>query len=128
MANVLIIDDDPLFLEALEASLLVHGHNVRCAETAKNGFQHITDHPPDVVVSDILMPTADGLEVLREIKKRWPTIPVIVMSGGGKVDYDDILDWAKSLGASAAFAKPFEISALSDAIKDLAGTAPDHRP
>jgi DNA-binding NtrC family response regulator len=120
LPNVLIIDDEPLFREALEASLLTLGHDVRSAENAHTGFQMISEHAPDVVVSDILMPTADGIEVLREIKKRWPTIPVIVMSGGGKVDYGDILTWAKSLGASAAFGKPFDMHALSDTITELA--------
>ena len=119
MARIFIIDDDPLFREALELSLEVHGHDVRGADTAKTAFEMINADPPDVVVSDILMPTSDGIEVLREMTVRWPLIPVIVMSGGGKVDHDDLLVWARSLGAASAFAKPFEIKELSNAITEL---------
>lgn len=119
MPNVLVIDDEPLFREGLELNLELLGHVVRSAETATEAFAMIIDATPDIVVSDILMPTSDGIEVLREIKKRWPQLPVIVMSGGGKVDADDLLTWARDFGAEAAFSKPFEIRGLSDTISAI---------
>jgi DNA-binding NtrC family response regulator len=124
MARVFVIDDDPLFREGLEISLEVQGHNVRGADCAEDAFKMISADQPDVVVSDILSPTDHGIAALRELTQRWPLVPVIVMTGGGKVD-DDLSAWARSLGAAAAFAKPFEIKDLSQAIADLLATAPE---
>ncbi len=126
MARVFVIDDDPLFREGLEISLEVQGHDIRGADCAEDAFAMISADQPDVVVSDILSPTDEGIAALRELTKRWPHIPVIVMTGGGKVD-DDLSAWARSLGAAAAFAKPFEIKDLSQAIGDLLATAPEQK-
>jgi DNA-binding NtrC family response regulator len=121
MSSILIIDDEPLFLESLELTLQALGHDVFSASSASEAFALMAEKPPDVVVSDILMPTSDGLEVLRKIKECWPSLPVIVMSGGGKVDTDDLLSWARSFGAAGAFAKPFDIKALSATINTIIG-------
>lgn len=118
MAHIFVIDDDPLFREGLEISLEVQGHSVRGADCAEDAFMMISAERPDVVVSDILSPTDHGIAALREISRRWPDLPIIVMSGGGKVD-DDLSAWARALGAVTAFAKPFEIKELSKAILDL---------
>ncbi|MBL8630604.1 MAG: response regulator [Rhodospirillaceae bacterium] len=119
MARVFVIDDDPLFREGLELSLEVQGHTVRGADCVEDAIAMMSADQPDVVVSDILSPTEHGIAVLRDISQRWPDLPVIVMSGGGKVD-NDLSAWARSLGAVMGFNKPFETKDLSKAIVEIA--------
>lgn len=116
MARVLLIDDDDLMRESLEAALLYFGHEVRIAPRADIAFTMIDQDMPQVVVTDIMMPDKDGIEVIRTVKKRWPDLPIIAISGGGMSPGDDILTIARVLGATETLPKPFDIADLSKAI------------
>ena len=70
----------------------------------------------DLVITDIVMPEMDGLETLIELRKHYPTLTVIAMSGGGRVGNMDFLGSAEKLGASAVLHKPFTLDVLTAAI------------
>jgi DNA-binding NtrC family response regulator len=120
MARVIVIDDDLLVGATLEGTLQSLGHQVRLANHGADAMTMIALDKPDVVVTDTLMPAMDGIEVLREVKRRWPELPVIMISGGGRIPGIDLLDAAAQLGAAATFAKPLSFDLLSGTIDSLA--------
>jgi len=119
MTDVLLIDDDELLRGTLEQGLAQHGHVVRTTGDGAAALAMIAAAPPDVLVSDMLMPRTDGVEVLREVRRRWPALPVVIMSGGGMMPQADLLTMARALGATETLTKPVRIAALSALIDRL---------
>ena len=74
----------------------------------------------DVVVTDILMPEKDGIELLMELRERAPDLPVIAISGGGRISSLNYLETASAMGAVAVFNKPFNEKFLIEKIESLA--------
>jgi len=124
MVRVLIIDDDPLVGATLEAGLENLGHGVKIASHGAEALSMMALDLPDIVVTDILMPVMDGIEVLREVRKRWPALPVIVISGGGRIPGVDLLVAATQLGATETFSKPLSIERLSREIMRICAYGP----
>jgi DNA-binding NtrC family response regulator len=84
--RVLVVDDDKAVRAALRVNLEKAGLDVRLASTAEEALRVLHDHPMDIVLTDVKMPGASGLELLREVKSRWPDIQVVVMTGQGTVE------------------------------------------
>lgn len=107
MAHVLVIDDNPELRSILRAHLEANGHHVELAENGDAGLAVLdTLQTIDIVLTDILMPQRDGVEVLRSVKKRWPELPVIAISGGGWIGAGELLSMAERLGADQVLQKP----------------------
>jgi len=125
MARILIIDDDDDVRTMLSLTLTQFGHSVIEARDGKEGLQRFAETNPDLVITDIVMPEKEGLEVLMELRKKQPAPKVIAISGGGRQSTSDYLRAAKYMGASRVLEKPFSQEALFEAINDLlAGAAP----
>lgn len=119
MAKILLVDDDELVRYALTRVLTGAGHQVEVAENGLKASLQFKLSPPDLVLTDVVMPDQDGLELLREISELNSQIPVVVMTGGGEIVGQDYLLFADRLGASAIIAKPFENSVLLSKIDGL---------
>ena len=107
MATILIIDDEKPIRFTVTAMLADEGHEVLEAENGQQGIAVLEDCPVDVVVTDILMPEREGLETIMEIRRRWPDVSVIAISGGGRTGTANYLKMAAELGANATLDKPF---------------------
>jgi len=119
MARILVIDDDPEFRVILETHLGAHGQAVLTAPNGDAGLLLLEQHDDiDVVLTDILMPQRDGVEVLREAKRRWPDLPVIAISGGGWIGATELLAMAERLGADNILQKPVRRDDLIRAVDD----------
>jgi CheY-like chemotaxis protein len=81
--NVLLIDDEALVRAVGEGMLKHHGYTVTCATNGQEGMDYLKTHADEIdpVITDLTMPVMSGKEVLREVRKRYPQIPVIVSSG-----------------------------------------------
>ena len=127
MARILLIEDDPTVRAVLRMSLSGIGHTVIEARNGKEGLGLFRQARADLVITDILMPDKDGLEVIRELrKKQVPPVKVIAISGGGvSQNAADALRMAKFLGAAKTLTKPFSNEVLIAAINELlsGGTA-----
>jgi len=77
---VLLIDDEPDFLETISFWLKSKGHNVKTASSGQEALKIIEQDEPRLVFLDLNMPDMDGIQVLREIRKRSETLPVIMVS------------------------------------------------
>jgi len=122
MANVLVIDDDPLFREIAQEMLTQVGHAVILASDGAQ-VAHLPAEPaPDLAVVDMLMPERDGIETIGDLQSKWPRIKVIAVSAGGRnLEPSLLLRAAKALGADATLPKPLERTALTDLVSRLLG-------
>lgn len=107
MAKILVVDDDTLVRSSLSYALEDAGHDVVQAGNGDEGLTALTRATFDAVVLDILMPERDGIETIREIRKKWAHLPVLAISGGDKTGWTDFLRMASALGADDTMAKPF---------------------
>jgi CheY-like chemotaxis protein len=121
MPNIVLIDDDPMVQKAFSRYLSSSGYKVELADNGKQGLHMIEAEPPDLVITDILMPEMDGLEVLMAVRKLEFSIPVIAISGGMRALPINFLRDAKELGARYVFEKPVPLQNLLEAVKELIG-------
>lgn len=121
MARILVVDDDPYIRGALKRVIESLGHDVWVAESGVEALKITRSEPLDLIVSDVNMPEMDGIELLIEVREDHPDLPVLIMSGGGMIDKQVLLDNAEALGAHETIAKPFDIIAVEAAIKRLLG-------
>jgi len=119
MARILVIDDNPEFRIILETHLVSAGHDIVSANDGDAGIELIEQHADlALVLTDILMPQRDGVEVLRTVKRRWPHLPVIALSGGGWIGAEELLGMAGRLGADHVLQKPVTREVLLGAVND----------
>jgi DNA-binding NtrC family response regulator len=113
--TVLIVDDNADLCETLRRTLASVGYEAACAEDAQAAIAAIAARTPDIIITDIYMPAADGFELLNWLRRRAIDIPVIAMSGSGTGYYDQ-LSVAEHLGAAAVIDKPFRQAKLVETI------------
>lgn len=114
--NILLIDDEEAFVTTLQERLEMRGFSPRVATDGMTGLEMIAADPPDVVVLDLRMPGLSGVEVLRRIRKGWPCLPVIMLSGHGS---DQDFETCLSLGAALYHKKPLDIDVLLESIRTV---------
>ncbi|HKE10766.1 MAG TPA: response regulator, partial [Myxococcota bacterium] len=107
--RVLVIDDDPGVRDYLEALVSRQGYQVFAADGGEEALRGLDESRPDLITLDVVLPGMDGLETLRELKKRLPEVPVVMLSGHGQAR--TIVE-AMRLGASDFLRKPFEVEEL----------------
>jgi DNA-binding NtrC family response regulator len=119
-ARILLIDDDESFRTMLRLTLTHFGYTVIEARNGKEGLELFKEANADLVITDIVMPEKEGLEVLMELRtKQLPPVKVIAISGGARKTTADNLRMAKLLGAAKVLAKPFSTEVLVAAINEL---------
>lgn len=120
--KILIIDDDEGVRDTLAENLEVSGYEVIQAIDGAQGLLMIDPEDlPQIVITDIIMPRQEGLETIIAIRKLYPSIKIIAMSGGGRAKAMDFLGLAQRLGAEIIMAKPVDIDGLERVIKSLIG-------
>lgn len=128
MLRILVIDDDVGIRRMMRLALEGMGYEVCEAADGKEGLALFAKQPSDLVITDLVMPGKEGIETIRTLRKGHPHLKIIAMSGGSLTHSSDNLKMAKSLGANAAFSKPFSMADLAKIITGLLGTAPTDHP
>lgn len=117
--DILVIEDDPIMREALTDWLLAAGYGVRTAPDGNAGLVAVKLAVPALVVTDIQMPGMGGAAIISELKRDYPQVSVIAISGlfnsGRSLDADGAL----ALGAARALTKPFKRAELLRAIAEI---------
>ena len=116
MKNILLIDDDLEFGAAVCAVLRRAGYEVVHAANGRKGLVLYLKNRFDLVVSDILMPDVDGVEVILAIRKLDARLPIIAMSGGGIVQPETYQKIAYACGGNAFLTKPFDPALLIEQV------------
>jgi len=119
MARILIIDDDLQIREMMEQMLQKEGYETISASDGQIAMKICWKNPADIVITDIIMPEKEGIETIVELKREFPGIKIIAMSGGGRIGPEHYLKMAKGLGASRTFTKPVKREDILKAIKEL---------
>jgi CheY-like chemotaxis protein len=127
MASVLVVDDEREVAEAIQAVLENAGFTVVVAGSAAQGLEAVTRREFDVVVSDIIMPKVNGLELIRKLRAGHPRIRVIAISGGGSfgplslkpeaISTHAFIAAARDAGAEEVLTKPFDMEDLLSAVR-----------
>jgi DNA-binding NtrC family response regulator len=117
--RVLVVDDDPGMRNFLQMVLEVEGYEVECAMDGKEALAAQRQNPAAVIVSDIFMPEAEGIETLVKLREEFPQTSIIVISGGGSHGGVDYLALARELGAARTLKKPFSPQDLIDAVREV---------
>ena len=119
MASVLVIDDEAQIRRMLRRVLETEGYEVMDAADGSIGISLYRENPTDLVLTDIFMPNKEGLETIMTLKRDFPEVRILAMSGGGVMDSAACLRMAKGLGAARVYVKPFEIEGLLKDIGEL---------
>ena len=115
----MLVEDSGMLRTQLGKMLELQGHVVLQATQGKHAIRLLQTETPDVVVTDILMPEMDGLELVRVLRETGRRIPIVAISGGGELAAPVCLRLASLLGASATIRKPFRCQELFALIDDL---------
>jgi len=121
MKRILVIDDDEKIRTLFKRFLGGKGYDVLCAENGKEGLQLLEAETLDLVITDIMMPEKDGLEVVLAMRLNHADIPIIAISGGMQAAPLDFLPMAHKFGAKKVLYKPVELKELLAAVKEALG-------
>lgn len=113
--NVLFVDDEEDFLETLLKRMKKRDVKVKGVESGEKALELLDREPVDVIVLDVRMPGMDGIQALREIKKRYPLVEVIMLTGHASLE---VAIEGMELGAFDYLMKPVDIDELLYKIQD----------
>ena len=114
MEKVLLVDDEKDFLEVMSERMQARDMNVTTTTSPQEALQKVQEESYDAVILDLMMPEMDGLETLKELKKKNPDIQVILLTGHATVQKGIE---AMKLGAVDLLEKPADIKVLTEKIK-----------
>jgi len=115
---VLVIDDDEMLRGVLVQTLERAGYEVVEAPHGAAGIELFRASPADLVITDLIMPEKEGIETMLELRREFPQLPIIAVSGGARTAGRDYLPIARHLGVRHALAKPFSRQEILDAVRD----------
>ncbi len=118
MPSVLVVDDEDQLRQLIREILEQAGYQVTEARDGKEALIQYRLAPADVVIMDILMPEQDGLETTSTLRREFPNVKIIAITGSSEmIGILSFLDVAKMLGAHRALQKPFEMQTLLDTVQ-----------
>jgi DNA-binding NtrC family response regulator len=118
-SRILLVDDDDGLRTALRRALEREGHEVVEASNGRHALDRLKETTVNLVITDIIMPESEGIELALILHKTQPELPVIAISGGGNWTAEFHLSIAKKAGALHAFEKPFAVEALLKRVDEL---------
>jgi DNA-binding response OmpR family regulator len=117
--KILVIDDDDQMRILLRQVMEWAGYEVMEAGDGREGMAKQRAFAADLIITDLIMPEQEGLETITSLRKEYPRLKIIAISGGGRIGPEAYLPAAIELGADRVFSKPFDVRELADAVKEL---------
>lgn len=114
--HIVIIDDEAAVAETLADAVRGQGHTASVGRTGKEGLALLAEHTPDAVFLDLVMPGLSGVELLREIRRDKPELPIVVVTGWADSEQ---LDEARRLGVTDIVEKPWALKYMGEALRNL---------
>ena len=119
--KILVAEDEPMLLKTIELKLRKEGYEVIATADGREAIAKLTESEPDMVITDIMMPYASGLEIVslvrQQIKRK---IPIIILSA---MEQEKVVMEAFELGADDYITKPFSLNELAIRVKKLMSVA-----
>lgn len=119
MIRILLAEDDELLRETLRIALEKAGYDVVPASNGVAALNLLRQTEFNVIVTDVLMPEMDGLEVIQSLRKASSDVPIVAISGGGRTRNMDMLEYAREFGADRILPKPLLPRDLIAAVKEV---------
>ena len=114
MADILVVEDEGFVRITMGHVMRAEGHTVRQALNGAEGLARFREKTPDLVITDILMPDSNGIDMIRAMRAEAHDLPIIAISGA-----EDQVREALDCGASIALLKPFELNHLLERVRAL---------
>lgn len=114
--RILVVDDEPQIRAVVRAILESAHYDIELADDGKRAIEQIDEWEPDLVITDLVMPDQEGMELIRQLRAAYPALAIIAMSGARDGRY---LPTAKALGANATLEKPFDPDTLLASVRDV---------
>jgi DNA-binding NtrC family response regulator len=118
MASILLVEDDEQMRNLLSDILRREGYEVVVAQDGQEAVRLYHQRPTDLIVTDLLMPEKEGLEMIIELHRSHPELRIIAMTGGGDMNPDALLKMASFFGAWRILHKPFSLGAFLHAVDE----------
>ncbi len=122
-ARIVVADDRADIVEFARVALERAGYEVAVAENGREALERQRERPADVLITDIFMPEADGMETIDRVHSEYPGTRVIAMSGGME-HMQDYLSIAEQIGVDATLRKPFTLEELLGAVRSVLSERP----
>lgn len=119
MKKILFIDDDKYLREAYSEILKLNGYEVTTLTEGTMAAECVSETSYDIVITDIVMPGKEGLATIMDIRNISKDIPILAISGGGRVSPKSHLFLAKKMGANDILEKPFDGTTFIQKIESL---------
>jgi len=122
MAQILIIEDDVEFRNVLKEMLERQDYEIMVASDGEEGIKMFRNNPTPLVITDIIMPNKEGVELIFELQRDFPDAKIIAISGGGKMKAEDCIKTVSLIpNVKRTFQKPFAMDEMLQAVKELVG-------
>jgi CheY-like chemotaxis protein len=120
MTTILLVDDEDLLREGVREILEMSDYTVIEARDGEEALSQFAVNNVDMVISDVVMPNMDGVDLVSRLRESFPDIPILTISGGSRVVSARFgLDSALMSGANASLTKPFTAKQLIEKVKEL---------
>ena len=116
MPRILLIDDDEMSRQAVQRMLERAGHTVESTGDGREAIDRFAAGEVDLLITDLIMPEMDGLEIIQEVRRKDPGARILAISGGGRVQAEEYLSVARKFGAVEVLPKPFASQDLKAAV------------
>ena len=122
MIRILLVDDDDMSRGAIHKKLERAGYAVESTSDGDEVIRMYGQEAADLVITDLIMPDKDGLEIIQDLRRLNPQVRILAISGGGRVDANEYLAVARKFGAVEVLSKPFTKDDLRKAVDAALGT------
>ena len=123
MAKIMVIDDETPVRGILK-EILEEEHEILEASDGEEAVKIFMQSPVDLIITDLVMPNKSGIDLIIELKKNCPALPILAISGGGDITGRfDYLQIAKLIGANAILSKPFQNSEIKQRVSSMLAAA-----
>ncbi len=119
MSLILVVDDEELVRKTIVQTLAKLDHEIIAVENGLEAVKYCQDNEPDLMITDIIMPDMEGIELIMKLHEKSPQMKIIAISGGGRISNFDFLEIAEKMGADVILHKPFLPSELRESVQNL---------
>lgn len=117
--TILVVDDDPLFRGLLRTMCEIDGWRVTEADDGEHALAAAAGETPAAVITDLYMPAADGIELIRVLRERLPDVPILALSGAAPDMRGSLLAAAELLGVWESSTKVLSFDAMRERLRRL---------